>query len=84
LQYTSSDNIVEDNDLSQSTGAPFYNAAIQFRRTQKIVNLSAIPTVGTWAVGDIVFNTVPVVGQPIGWSCSVAGTPGTWLPMPNF
>jgi hypothetical protein len=84
LQYTSSDIIVEDNDLSQSTGAPFYNAAIQFRRTQKIVNLSAIPTVGTWAVGDIVFNTVPVVGQPIGWSCSVAGTPGTWLPMPNF
>ena len=38
----------------------------------------------TWAVGDTVYNTVPTVGQPIGWKCTVAGTPGTWVAMANL
>ena len=40
--------------------------------------LSAIPTVGTWAVGDLVYNTAPVSGGYVGWVCTTAGTPGTW------
>jgi len=32
----------------------------------------------TWAVGDRVLNSVPVVGQPKSWVCTVAGAPGTW------
>jgi hypothetical protein len=36
------------------------------------------PTSGTWEVGDIVFNTAPVVGGTIGWACIAAGSPGTW------
>jgi hypothetical protein len=31
-----------------------------------------------WRVGDMATNSVPAVGQPAGWVCTVAGTPGTW------
>jgi len=37
------------------------------------------PASGTWAVGDTCLNGNPVVGQPKGWQCTVAGTPGTWV-----
>lgn len=36
------------------------------------------PTVGTWAVGDIVYITTPTAAGNIGWVCTTAGTPGTW------
>lgn len=44
------------------------------------------PTTGTWAQGDFVRNSTPTeLGSGgskyiiIGWTCTVAGTPGTWL-----
>ncbi len=47
---------------------------------------TAAPTSGTWRAGDMVFNSAPAVAgaggsQYIieGWSCTVAGTPGTWV-----
>jgi hypothetical protein len=49
-----------------------------------VQTLSAIPSTGTWSVGDIVYNIAPTAGQPMGWVCSVAGTPGTWLAMANL
>jgi hypothetical protein len=45
---------------------------------------TAAPIAGTWQVGDRVFNSVPVVGQPKGWLCTVAGTPGTWVSEGNL
>lgn len=42
------------------------------------------PTVGTWAVGDHCAKTNPAVGQPKGWFCTVAGTPGTWTSEGNL
>lgn len=33
---------------------------------------------GTFAVGDIIYNTAPTSGGHIGWVCTVAGSPGTW------
>jgi hypothetical protein len=41
---------------------------------------TAAPTTGTHAVGDIHYNTAPSVGTPEVWRCTVAGTPGTWVP----
>ena len=38
----------------------------------------------TWSVGDTVYNSAPTVGQPIGWKCTVAGTPGTWVALANL
>ncbi len=39
---------------------------------------TAAPTAGTWAVGDRVYAATPSAGGPVGWVCTVAGTPGTW------
>jgi hypothetical protein len=40
---------------------------------------TSVPTAGTWTVGRILINAAPSSGQPIGWVCTVAGTPGTWV-----
>ena len=45
---------------------------------------SAVPTSGTWKLGDIVWNTSPTSGGAPGWVCTVAGTPGTWKAMANL
>lgn len=45
---------------------------------------TAMPTVGTFVKGSIVWNTSPSPGSPIGWVCTESGTPGTWVAMPNL
>ena len=45
---------------------------------RKITNATAKPTSGEWAIGDVVFNQAPAVGEPLAWICTAAGTPGTW------
>jgi hypothetical protein len=39
---------------------------------------SAAPTAGTWAVGDMVYDTGVAAGGYLGWVCTIAGSPGTW------
>ena len=41
------------------------------------------PTTGTWAQGDIRWNTGVAAGGSPGWVCTTAGTPGTWKAMAN-
>lgn len=45
---------------------------------KNITKSAAIPTTGTYAQGDIVLNQAPSSGDPSGWVCVTAGTPGTW------
>lgn len=45
---------------------------------------TAPPTTGARGRGDIVWNSNVASGQPMGWACSAAGTPGTWIAMPNY
>ena len=45
---------------------------------------TVIPVSGTWRRGDIVWNSMPSSGGAPGWSCTVAGTPGTWKAMANL
>jgi hypothetical protein len=47
-------------------------------RASTIPTSFASPTLYNWVVGDTVYNTAPVVGGSIGWTCTVAGSPGTW------
>jgi hypothetical protein len=37
-----------------------------------------------WVRGDVCYNAAAAVGAPIGWMCTVAGTPGTWVAMANL
>jgi len=56
-------------------GAPIF---IFQGNNQKMSRGSAVPTAGTWAVGDIIWRITPIAGNFIGWVCTTAGTPGTW------
>ena len=38
------------------------------------VTKTAVPTTGTWVVGDYVKNSTPSSGAPKGWYCTAAGT----------
>ena len=49
-----------------------------------ITYASAAPTSGSWNRGDRVLHSVPAVGSPKGWICTVAGTPGTWVSEGNL
>lgn len=47
---------------------------------------TAAPVAGVWAAGDFVRNSAPTEAGSagskyvvIGWICTVAGSPGTWL-----
>lgn len=35
---------------------------------------------GTYQVGDIALNRAIAQGREVGWVCTTAGTPGTWMP----
>jgi len=37
---------------------------------------ASVPTVGTWAQGDVVWNSAAASGGPPGWVCTTAGTGG--------
>lgn len=62
------------NAVSEGRIAGTYNAT------------TAAPTTGTYAQGDYIKNSAPSeLGTALtkyvikGWTCTVAGTPGTWL-----
>ena len=38
----------------------------------------AAPIAGPWVQGDMVWNSDPDSGDPIGWVCTESGSPGTW------
>jgi len=42
------------------------------------------PTSGAYIWGDSAINCRPTVGQPKGWYCTVAGSPGTWVSTGNL
>jgi hypothetical protein len=47
---------------------------------RKITYATVKPASGTWDEGDICLNLQPGYGEPTGWTCTTAGTPGTWYP----
>lgn len=50
----------------------------------RVVYSTAVPSAGTWTIGDRAINSVPTVGQPKAWVCTVSGTSGTWVSEGNL
>lgn len=67
-------------DISTSTSY-IQNSAADCALEQRY---NAAPATGNWQVGDRIEQSVPVVGQPKGWRCTVAGSPGTWVSEGNL
>jgi hypothetical protein len=42
------------------------------------------PTTGTWVRSDRCVNWLPAVGSPKAWTCTLGGTPGTWVSEGNL
>ena len=66
-----------NNTALDSLFAQFATAGLCTAPTKPSTGTVA-PTIGTWARGDIVYNSSPTPGSNIGWVCTTAGTPGIW------
>jgi hypothetical protein len=68
----------------QSSGN--YNGLLDFSviKGMRIFGGTAPPVSGTFALGDQFINSSPAVGSPKGWTCTVAGTPGTFVSQGNL
>jgi hypothetical protein len=67
--------------LTNNFNGTIINAATGLK-TAFFSNVS--PATGTAAVGDSAEQSVPAVGSPKGWRCTVAGSPGTWVSRGNL
>ena len=69
------------------TLAPTWNVASTGRWSLGVAAYqsgTAAPSTGSAKVGDRCINTAAAVGQPKGWICTVAGSPGTWVSEGNL
>lgn len=63
--------------LGSSLNQPFTD---QHGRHDRYFVSTAAPTTGTWELGDVVYVRTPALLGFIGFVCTVAGTPGNWVP----
>ncbi len=73
------DRFVLGNNGRPGAGVP-YDGRNQFYST------ASPPTVDNvrHAQGEIAWNIAGTSGQPLGWYCTVSGTPGTWVALANI
>lgn len=55
-------------------------SALKARQRVTWIQKTAAPSIGTWRLGDVVWNSEPDAGMYVGWVCTQAGTPGVWAP----
>jgi hypothetical protein len=76
--------IVAGNKITNEQGAGDMFAVASSTRAGRLdVGVGAVlstnsPTTGMWSPGDVVLNSAPKPGSPLGWRCVSAGTPGQW------
>jgi hypothetical protein len=77
-------NLVSDNLATVFVGGASFPNTYVVVGGAKHYRGTAAPTAGTHKVGERVIRSVPAVGQPKAWVCTVAGTPGTWVSEGNL
>lgn len=75
-----------DSILRREFLDPFgYGAPVSKAGSNRIIQQALnAPAAGTWKLNDRVVRYPPAVGQPKGWVCTAAGTPGTWVSEGNL
>jgi hypothetical protein len=63
--------------LSQVDVNTYIGAATRFVNCTHTSVATALPITGTFSAGEQIMRETPVVGQPLGWRCTVSGTLGT-------
>lgn len=79
------DSLIDESNYLTGAANTYINAVTN-GGTGCIVSqyFNAAGSAGAHAVGDRIIQSVPVVGQPKGWRCTVLGTPGTWVSEGNL
>ena len=79
-------NIIGGSIVNNNTGTVYYARAAYKQRIgdMTITYDEAIPTTGTWKVGDVCHKVNPTAGGTPGWVCTASGSPGTWKAMANL
>lgn len=80
-------NIAGTSSFSYYDKSNYQNTGIKNAATGLICEQLASATPGAGlnsAVGDRIEQSIPVVGNPKGWRCTVAGNPGTWVSEGNL
>lgn len=62
-----------------ASSVTFGSGSIRYYEPKWFNNTTQPPVANGFAVGTITKNLTPSVGNPKGWVCTVAGTPGTWV-----
>lgn len=65
-------------------GFRLFTGSADVQTWNTITYANAAPTTGYHRLGDRVIRLTPTVGQPKGWVCTAAGTPGTWVSEGNL
>lgn len=60
-------------------GFRLFQGSVEVTNWETISYGTAAPSTGYHRKGDRVIQQTPTAGQPKGWVCTVAGTPGTWV-----
>ncbi|WP_367645853.1 right-handed parallel beta-helix repeat-containing protein [Paenarthrobacter ureafaciens] len=81
--YAGGGNVAFENNKSNATTNLLVASGTRKRERNNSWNAAqapgtAAPTVGTYSVGDIIWNSAPAASGTMGWVCVTAGTPGTW------
>ena len=79
------DSKVDDVSTISTGWNRYFSALAQFFGSYEAFDAAA-PTSGNWSQGNFVRNSAPSEAGAggskyviIGWSCTVSGTPGTWV-----
>lgn len=67
-------------------GVPMHDSYQQIERGGNTIvyGVTAAPASGTWKRGDQAWRSDASSGNPPGWVCTAAGSPGTWTAMANL
>lgn len=77
-------NYIQGGDLRGNIADDFTTTAVQVLNStnvsaQRQFSGTAVPTTGTYKIGDVTWNTNTTTVSPVShWVCVVAGTPGVW------
>lgn len=69
-----------ESDVGTEGRAGWLDKVAGVFRSFRVKN-GVVPSLRSWLRGDVVDNAFPAVGGPLGWTCTAAGTPGTWMVM---
>lgn len=91
VNVTASDN--EFIGLYSNTGKEYFdyfsgvaitNPNLNYLSSRTLSKKTSAPTTGYHDIGEISYSSNPNSTRNVGWICTVAGNPGTWVPFGTF